>query len=73
MYANIVWPEKLANVHLVCVFLIQIIDGYCIFRHLLANVPPRPKVGKLNLRSHFGSRYLQSASAIDSMFRTCFS
>ena len=49
MFANIVWPPKLANIPSCCVFVIQIIYGNCIFSHSLAklaNMPQGKKVGK---------------------------
>ena len=38
MLAKIVWPPKLANIPPWFVFLIQIINGNCIFSHLLAKL-----------------------------------
>ena len=49
MFANLVWPSKLANIPPCYVFLIQIINGNCIFSHSLAklaNTPQEEKVGK---------------------------
>ena len=49
MFANIVWPPKLANIP-PCI-LIKIIDGNSIFSHSLAkvaNMPQGKKVGKLD-------------------------
>ena len=43
MFANLVWPSKLANVHPCYVFVIQIICESYIFSPLLANAPPQAK------------------------------
>ena len=58
MFASIVWPRKLANISPSYVFLMQIIDGNCIFSNSLAelrfktkqlaNIPP-PSRGGLTL------------------------
>ena len=39
-------PPKLTNLPPCYVFLIQIMNGNCIFSSLLANIPPRPKTDK---------------------------
>ena len=49
MFANIVWPKKLANIPPCCVILKQNINGNCIFSHSvakLANLVQDKKVGK---------------------------
>ena len=49
MFANIVWPPKLANIRPCCVLLIYTINGNCIFSNSLAklaNMPQGKKVGK---------------------------
>ena len=38
MFVNLVWPQQLANIPLCFIFLIQIIDGNCIFSHSLAKL-----------------------------------
>ena len=38
MFVNLVWPPKLAKVPPRYVFLLQIIDGNCIFSHALAKL-----------------------------------
>jgi hypothetical protein len=38
MFVNFVWPAKLANIPPCYVFLIQIIEGNCIFNHSLATL-----------------------------------
>ena len=57
MFVNLVCPPKLTNIPPCCVFLIQTIDGKCIFSHSLAKlahmvqdkqmtyIPPPPAVG----------------------------
>ena len=47
MFANIVWPPKLANIPPYYVFLIQIIDGNCIFGHSLASIPQDKKLANI--------------------------
>ena len=49
LFANIVWPSKLANVLPFYVFSAQIIDGNCIFSSSLAklaNMPQGKQIGK---------------------------
>ena len=49
MFANIVWTPKLANIPHSYVFLIQMIDGNCMFSNSLAklaNMVRDKKVGK---------------------------
>ena len=49
MFANIVWPKKMANIPPCYVFLIHIINGNCIFSYSLtkmANMDQDKKVGK---------------------------
>ena len=49
MFANIVCPPKLANILPFYLFLIQVIDGNCMFSHSLAklaNMAQDKKVGK---------------------------
>ena len=49
MFANIVWPPKLANGRPCYIFLIQNIDGSNIFSYSLAklaNIPQAKNVGK---------------------------
>ena len=38
MFFNFVWPQKLANIPACYVFLIQVIEGNCIFSHSLARL-----------------------------------
>ena len=38
MFVNLVWPPNLANIPPCYVFLIQIIEGNCIFSHSLAKL-----------------------------------
>ena len=48
MFANIVWPPKMANIHLYYAFVLRIINGNCMFSHSLklANMVQDKKVGK---------------------------
>ena len=47
MFANIVWPFKLANIPTCYVFLIQMVDGSCLFSNSLAKLANMPKAEKL--------------------------
>ena len=38
MFANVVWPPKLANIYSFYVFLIQDINGSCILSHSFAKM-----------------------------------
>ena len=42
------------------IMLIQIIDGNCIFSNLLADVPPRPKVGKRTPPQIWGAEIMKN-------------
>ncbi len=57
MFANIVWPPKLAHLPPCYVFLIQVIKGNCKFSHSLvklANMAQDKKVGKHTAPSRGG-------------------
>ena len=64
MFVNLVWPLKLTNILPCCVFLIQIIDGKCIFSHSLAKLANMVQDNKVDKHTPGGARLFAASKEI---------